>query len=147
MIKYIKSVLWRVAKRLSSIQDARCLKVNATFRPARGIITTILHAFVFSPAQVEGSISAPVNIKGEFYVLMTVHLGIFLVNNQPDAQFFFLTCLFQFSTCCEQPCAHHQESQLYQYIWYMSLCIGDRLVCRLGWRPSNPPYLTVIYTE
>jgi len=24
---YIKSVLWRVAKRLSYIQDARCLKV------------------------------------------------------------------------------------------------------------------------
>ena len=28
MIKYIKSVLWRVAKRLSYIQNARCLKVN-----------------------------------------------------------------------------------------------------------------------
>ena len=29
MIKYIKSVLWRVAKRLSYIEDARCLKVNS----------------------------------------------------------------------------------------------------------------------
>ena len=29
MIKYIKRVFWRVAKRLSYIQDARCLKVNA----------------------------------------------------------------------------------------------------------------------
>ena len=28
MIKCIKSVLWRVAKRLSYIEDARCLKVN-----------------------------------------------------------------------------------------------------------------------
>ena len=28
LIKNIKSVLWRVAKRLSYIQDARCLKVN-----------------------------------------------------------------------------------------------------------------------
>ena len=28
LIKYIKSVLWRVAKRLSCIQDARCLKVK-----------------------------------------------------------------------------------------------------------------------
>ena len=28
MIKYIKSVLWRVVKRLSYIEDARCLKVN-----------------------------------------------------------------------------------------------------------------------
>jgi len=40
-------------------------------------------------------------------------------------------CLFQFSTCFEQPCAHHQENQLYQYIiWYISLCVGGRLVCR-----------------
>ena len=29
LIKYIKNVLWRVAKRLSNIQDARCLKVNS----------------------------------------------------------------------------------------------------------------------
>ena len=29
LIKYIKSVLWRAAKRLSCIQDARCLKVNS----------------------------------------------------------------------------------------------------------------------
>ena len=28
MIKYIRGVLWRVAKRLSYIEDARCLKVN-----------------------------------------------------------------------------------------------------------------------
>ena len=30
LIKYIKSVLWRVAKRLSYKQDARCLKVNVS---------------------------------------------------------------------------------------------------------------------
>ena len=30
LIKYIKSVLWRAAKRLSYIEDARCLKVNLT---------------------------------------------------------------------------------------------------------------------
>jgi len=30
--KYIKSVLWRVAKRLSYIQDARCLKVKMTLK-------------------------------------------------------------------------------------------------------------------
>ena len=31
LIKYIKSVLWRVAKRLSYIEDARCLKVNSMY--------------------------------------------------------------------------------------------------------------------
>jgi len=34
-------------------------------------------------------------------------------------------------TCFKQPRAHHQENQLHQYnIWYMSLCDGDRFVCR-----------------
>jgi len=32
-VKYIKSVLWRVAKRLSYIEEARCLKVKALNRP------------------------------------------------------------------------------------------------------------------
>ena len=54
----------------------------------------------------------------------------FLVNNQLDAQFFSMY-LFRFSTCSEQPRAHLQENQLYQYnIWYMSLCVGDRFMCR-----------------
>jgi len=62
----------------------------------------------------------------KFYVLLTVHLGIILVSNQLDAQFFLLIYLFQFTTSFEQPRAHHQENQLYQYnIWYMSLCAGD----------------------
>ena len=30
LIKYIKSVLWRVAKRLSYIENARCLKVKSS---------------------------------------------------------------------------------------------------------------------
>jgi hypothetical protein len=40
-------------------------------------------------------------------------------------------CLFHFSTYFEQPSAHHQGDQLYQYIiWYISLRVGGRLVCR-----------------
>ena len=42
---------------------------------------------------------------------------------------FFYIYLFRFSTCFEQPCAHQQESQMYQYnIWYMLLRVGDRAV-------------------
>jgi hypothetical protein len=68
-----------------------------------------------------------------FYVLLTAHLGIILINNQLDAQFFFLLCLFQFSACFEQHRAHHQENQLYQYtFWYMSLCVGDRQCTQVG---------------
>ena len=33
LIKYIKSILWRVAKRLSYIEEARCLKVNKRMSP------------------------------------------------------------------------------------------------------------------
>jgi hypothetical protein len=39
---------------------------------------------------------------------------IILVNNQLDA--LFSMYLFHFSTCFEQPNAHRQENQLYQYI-------------------------------
>jgi hypothetical protein len=68
-----------------------------------------------------------------FNVLLTVHIGKIPVNDQLDAQFFFLLRLFQFSICFEQPRAHHQENQFYQYnICYMSLCVSDSLVCRLG---------------
>jgi hypothetical protein len=59
-------------------------------------------------------------------------LCIILVNNQLDA---LPQCIyaFHFSTCFEQPSAHHQEYQFYQYIiWYISLCVGDCLVCRSG---------------
>jgi len=53
-----------------------------------------------------------------------------------------------FSTCFEQPSAHHQENQLYQYIiWYISLCVGGRLVCRsLNCIPDGHLH-TVIYNR
>jgi hypothetical protein len=52
-----------------------------------------------------------------------IQYGIIPVNDQLDAQFFFLICSFQSYTCFEQQRAHHQENQLYQYnIWYTSLC-------------------------
>ena len=47
--------------------------------------------------------------------------------------------LFQFSTCFGQPCAYHQENQLYQYdIPCMSPCVHDRLVCKLDGTPFHP---------
>ena len=36
LIKYIKSVLWRVAKCLSYIEEARCLKVNMSTKWSKG---------------------------------------------------------------------------------------------------------------
>ena len=49
-----------------------------------------------------------------FYVLLTVHLSINLVNDQLDAQlFYFIIRLLHSSTCFEQRRAHHQEAKLY----------------------------------
>jgi len=49
-----------------------------------------------------------------FYVLLTAHLSICLVNDQLDTQFFyFIIRLLQSSTCFEQRRAHHQEVKFY----------------------------------
>jgi len=49
-----------------------------------------------------------------FYVLLTVHLSITLVNDQLDAQFlYFIIRLLQSSTYFGQSRAHHQEVKLY----------------------------------
>ena len=56
----------------------------------------------------------PYNNTCVFYVLLTVHLSINLVNDQLDTQFFyFIIRLLQSSTCFEQRRAHHQEVKLY----------------------------------
>jgi hypothetical protein len=59
----------------------------------------------------------------EFYISLTVHLGIILVNNQHDALFQCIY-LFNFSTCFEQPSAHHQENQIVSihHLVYITLC-------------------------
>jgi hypothetical protein len=67
-----------------------------------------------------------------FHILFTVHLGTVRVNNQLDALF---QCIYYFISLhiSIKPSAHHQENQVYQYIiWYVSLCVGGRLVCRSG---------------
>ena len=43
LIKYIKSVLWTVAKRLSYIQDARCLKVKPRERAFKQLKSPVLN--------------------------------------------------------------------------------------------------------
>ena len=49
-----------------------------------------------------------------FNVLLTVHIGIILVNDQLGAQLlYFIIRLLQSSTCFKQSRAHHQEVKLY----------------------------------
>ena len=61
---------------------------------------------------------------------------------------FSYICLFQSSTCFEQPSAHHQKGQLYQYdLWYMSLYVADRVVCRLKACIPHGHLHTLTYTR
>jgi len=72
-----------------------------------------------SSYKISGIFDIQNGTKVNFYFYFT---NIFLVNYQIDAEFFSMY-LSQFSASFEQPRAHHQENQLYQYnIWYMSLC-------------------------
>jgi len=41
LIKYIKSLLWKVAKRLSYTEDARCLKVKLRHNDAQDTIAPL----------------------------------------------------------------------------------------------------------
>ena len=67
----------------------------------------------------------------EFYVMLTVHLGIIFVNNQLDAQFFFIYVYFYSAHVSDSHVPIIRRIKLYQYdIWYMSLCVHNRLVCR-----------------
>jgi hypothetical protein len=50
------------------------------------------------------------NFFGKFYILLTLHLEVILVNDQLDALFLnvFISCLYMFRATS----AHHQEEQL-----------------------------------
>ena len=52
LIKYIKSVLWRVAKCLSYIEEARCLKVNMSVRLYENLIWIATPMYSYDPLLV-----------------------------------------------------------------------------------------------
>ena len=47
LIKYVKILLWRVAKRLPYIQDARCLKVNRRYSEVHMPRTSLTYPHVY----------------------------------------------------------------------------------------------------
>jgi len=68
----------------------------------------------------------------EFYVLLTVHLGIILFNDQPDAQFFFVYVYFN-----SLHVLSIQVLIIRRFICINTIsgiCQSDRLVCRFGWK-------------
>jgi hypothetical protein len=89
---------------------------------------------VDSPSKNEYQVN-PGGKDGRCVRLTTYHLHVPMSRNLGALTSWNPVGLFrpvmgQIFTCFEQPRARHQENQLYQYIWYMSLCVGDRFVCR-----------------
>jgi len=71
-----------------------------------------------------------------------------LVNRTNLVYNFSLKCLLIFSTCFGQLFAHHQEKLRHLCdTWYLSLYMGDCLVCRAEWISFRPAYRAVIYIE
>ena len=70
------------------------------------------------------------NISVKFYISLTVHLGIILVNNQIDA-LFSMYLLFPFCTCFDQSSAHHQENRTVSIhdLVYITLCRWHQKKC------------------
>ena len=82
MIKYIKSVLWRVAKRLFYIQDARCLKVKHTL--AWIILMEALRAMTLRPDQKVYGVQFSITVCHTVTRLFSARLDILLCINQQD---------------------------------------------------------------
>ena len=110
LIKYIKSVLWRVAKRLSYTEEARCLKVKVSNRgvqlgcPCKGKNTD----WNFRNGCSEGGIfqhSSGKQIKQ--YAVVT---------NPTDKIHVFLCFNLQNPHMFLAPLAHHQGVRVYQSV-------------------------------
>ena len=80
-----------------------------------------------------------------YYVLLTMHFGTFLVNNQLETQLFFLYIYFN-SICMFRAVMCSSSGQSIVSIRHLLYVIGDRLLCRLG-VPSKPAYQMVTYIE
>ena len=80
----------------------------------------------------------------QFYVLLTVHLGIIFVNNQLDSQFYFMYVYFYSLHVLG---SHVPIIRRINCI-NMSLCIDDRLVCS-SWKRivRQIGYLQILFTE
>ena len=67
-IKYIKSVLWRLAKCLSYTEEARCLKVKEAL--ARPIILQIQSIISDVPVKLDVTRNWQINVREELSTLL-----------------------------------------------------------------------------
>ena len=79
-----------------------------------------------------------------FMILVPKEYRTFIVNSKLDSNYFFLISVYyQFSTCFEQPSAHHQESQLYQYDITITLALQPWV--SLGLLNNPPSFMSILH--
>ena len=61
------------------------------------------------------------NFQRDFHVWLNVHPGMILVNNKPDAKFFFMYVYFYSVHVLGQLCVHHQENYFINMRVYVTL--------------------------
>ena len=89
LIKYIKSVLWKVAKHLSYIEDARCLKVK--LRHHCYISTSFLCAFTKLPkATISYAMSVRLSARNNLTPTVWIFRWIFI---KSDISIFRKSCV------------------------------------------------------
>ena len=74
LIKYIKSVLWKVAKRLSYIEEARCLKVKPRERAFKQFKSPVLNVLILADRYVAYVQTHTHSMHYERFVLATVSI-------------------------------------------------------------------------
>jgi len=72
-----------------------------------------------------------------FYVLLTVHLVIIFVNNQIDAQFFFMYVYFYSLHVSGSHVSIIRRINCINTTSGICHCVDDHLVCRFGWDSSG----------
>ena len=77
LIKYIKSVLWRVAKRLSYIEDARCLKLKRKSQHLLWNLRPLFFLFIFLTGHFRSFRRIAKNRRLEPLVFPSAYLSVY----------------------------------------------------------------------
>jgi len=98
---------YRLLSHISNLPAAICFREECKKNIMRNKVIT----FLWEKYLESSTCNITKKLRHEFYVLLTVRLITIFVNDQHDAEFFFLylfnQVLYMFR-CFEQPSAHHQ---------------------------------------
>jgi len=132
LIKYIKSVLWRVANRLSYTEDARCLKVFVQRLRLDGYFALIwlgevvTHAHGYCAVIAHASRSSVHISVDQVYVLLRS-----VVNRTADwLQVASVSCRIYVASCTALNAAHYLAYWI--RICLLETVLTDLLIIRLG---------------